>query len=125
MSRIEAATGSQDESYVSLGLSQAFRAASRYIPRRSLASSSIVLLLACSVVSWEEYMDAGYDAHQDGRYAKSEEMFLVAAQLAESFSPDDERRARHCQVAGKHPKSAPIVSRFWSDASTISGGSFD
>ena len=78
---------------MSVGLSQAFRAASRYMPRRSLASSGIVLLLACSVVSWEEYMDAGYDALQGGRYAESEEMFLVAAQLAERFSLDDERRA--------------------------------
>ena len=78
---------------MSVGLSQAFRAASRYMPRRSLASSGIVLLLACSVVSWEEYMDAGYDALQGGRYAESEEMFLVAAQLAERFSPDDDRRA--------------------------------
>ena len=78
---------------MSLGLSQAFRAASRYMPRRSLATSAIVLLLACSVVSWENYMDAGYDAHQGERYAESEEMFLAAAQLTESFSSDDERRA--------------------------------
>lgn len=78
---------------MSLGLPQAFRAARRYLPRRSLASSGIVLLLACSGVTWEEYMAAGYDALQDGRYAESEEMFLAAAQLAERFSPDDQRRA--------------------------------
>ncbi len=52
-----------------------------------------MLLLACSVITWDEYMDAGYDALQGGRYAESEEMFLAAAQLAEGFSPDDERRA--------------------------------
>ncbi len=78
---------------MSLGLSQAFRAARRHLPRRGVVSSGIVLLLACSVITWDEYMDAGYDALQGGRYAESEEMFLAAAQLAEGFSPVDERRA--------------------------------
>ena len=78
---------------MSLGLSQAFRAACRHLSRRSVVSSGIVLLLACSVITWDEYMDAGYDALHGGRYAESEEMFLAAAQLAEGFSPDDERRA--------------------------------
>ena len=38
-------------------------------------------------------MEAGYDARQAGRHAETEDMFLAAAQQADSFSLDDPRRA--------------------------------
>ena len=38
-------------------------------------------------------MEAGYAAHQAGRHTEAEDMFLAAAQQAESFSLDDPRRA--------------------------------
>ena len=48
---------------------------------------------ACNDLTWEDYMEAGYDALQDGRHGEAEEFFLTAAEYAEYFEPDDLRRA--------------------------------
>ena len=55
--------------------------------------TTVVTLTACRGVSWEDYMEVGYEAYQDGRYAEAEEMFLAAAGRVESFGRDDLRRA--------------------------------
>ena len=55
--------------------------------------STVITLPTCRWVGWEDYMDVGYEAYQDGRYAEAEEMFLAAVRRAESFGPDDLRRA--------------------------------
>ena len=58
-----------------------------------LLCGSVGALVACRVIDWEDYMEAGYDAHQEGRYGEAEDMFLAAVQRAEGFRPDDPRRA--------------------------------
>ena len=55
--------------------------------------SLLVTLPACRFTGWEEYMEAGYWAYQDGRSAEAEELFLAALQQAERFGPEDPRLA--------------------------------
>jgi tetratricopeptide (TPR) repeat protein len=45
----------------------------------------LVTSLACSSQGWEEYTEAGYEAHQSGRLLEAEEMFLVAVQYTEGL----------------------------------------
>ena len=61
--------------------------------RRALLHSFLITCLACSSQGWEDYMEAGYEALQSGRFVEAEEMFLVAVRHAEAFGVDDIRRA--------------------------------
>ena len=51
------------------------------------------LLHACNTLTWEDYMEAGYDAFDDRRYDEAEYWFLAASDMLDQFEPVDRRRA--------------------------------
>ena len=53
----------------------------------------LLICLGCGSASWEDYMEAGFEAQQSGRYAEAEEVLLLASRLASTFAADDLRRA--------------------------------
>ena len=59
---------------------------------RTCVTLAFFSVTACSNQTWEDYMEAGYDAFQDGRHAEAEEFFLTAAEFTEYFEPNDLRR---------------------------------
>ena len=46
---------------------------------------ALSLLTACAQKSWKDYNDAGLEAHEQGRYAEAEELYLAALEKAEKF----------------------------------------
>ena len=53
----------------------------------------LMLLHACNALTWEDYMEAGYDAFNDRRYEEAEYWFLAASDILDQFEPTDLRRA--------------------------------
>ena len=60
----------------------------------SWAALGLVLVsgAGCQSLTWDDYMEAGYDAYQDGRYVEAEQMYMAAAERAETFESRDPRR---------------------------------
>ncbi len=85
--------------------------------RLILALVALSLLTACAQTSWEEYNDAGVQAHEQARYAEAEELYLAALE-AESFGEQDTRLSTtlnnlaglyHAQ--GKYAEAEPLHRR--------------
>jgi tetratricopeptide (TPR) repeat protein len=53
----------------------------------------LTLLHACNTLTWEDYMEAGYDALNDRRHEEAEYWFLAASDILDQFEPTDRRRA--------------------------------
>jgi tetratricopeptide (TPR) repeat protein len=62
-------------------------------PLRVILSCCLLACFGCGSPSWDDYMEAGFDAHQGGRYAEAEELFLLASRQAATFDVADIRRA--------------------------------
>ena len=76
---------------------------------------------ACNDQTWEDYMEAGYDAFHAGRHAEAEEIFLTAAKFAEHFEPHDLRRA----VTLNNLAELFVVERRFSEAELLFLGATD
>lgn len=81
----------------------------------------MLCLTSCAVAqrpSWKSYYDAGFKAHEEGRYVEAERLFLAALREAEGFGAEDSRLAMSLNLLGvvydklgSYAKAEPLYKR--------------
>ena len=79
---------------------------------------ALSLLTACAQKSWKDYNDAGLEAHEQGRYAEAEELYLAALEKAEKFGDENAalsliltNLAGLYHTQGKYAEAEPLFQR--------------